>query len=240
MAMLSKTARNAVIADVALAFARDRLAAKLPGVEPRKRHRGRNALLIGAAVAGGALLLAKRQKVAALLPGRTDEPAPPRPEPQASPPISNYDVRGPVENTSTPVPTPPPFQPSAVDEAAEEAAAAAEAANIGGPVSDYAGTEPGVPLDEADRPLAEAGEGEAEGQEQAEADLADAASDIGLGDAGHQVEDAIEAAANPPEQAEPLTPGPETPGEGEGTQTSEQEADGGSEWRTWSGRTANP
>ena len=249
MSKLAKTARNAMLADVALAFARDRLAAKLPGVQPRRKRRpGARALLIGgAAVATGAVLLAKRQKVAALLPGRTDEPAPPPPAPQASPPISNYDVRGPVENTSTPVPTPPPFQPSTVDEAAEEAAAAAEAANIGGPVSEYAGAEPGVPIDEADRPLAEAGEGEAEGQEQAEADLADAASDIGLGDEGHQIEDAIEAAANPTEQIEPLPPieadSGDAPEQSEGQRedlTAEQGADGGSEWRTRSGRAANP
>jgi hypothetical protein len=240
MAKLLKNAHKVVIADLALAFARDRLAAKLPGVEPRKRHRGRKALLIGAAVAGGALVVAKRQKVAALLPGRADEPAPPPPQPQATPPISNYDASGPVANTATPVATPPPYQPSTVDEAAEEAAAGAEAANIGGPVSDYAGAEPGVPLEESERPLAEAGEGEAEGQEQAEADLAGAASDIGLGDAGHQVEDAIEAAANPTEEVEPLTPGSDTPGEGDRKPTSEQAADGGSEWRTWSGRAVNP
>src|SRR3954447_8993728 len=79
MSKLAKTARNALIADAALAFARDRIAARLPGVEPRKTHRGRRALLIGGAVAVGAVLLVKRQKVAALLPGRADEPAPPPP-----------------------------------------------------------------------------------------------------------------------------------------------------------------
>src|SRR5215467_1868855 len=103
MSNFAKTARNAMIADVALAFARDRLAAKLPGVQPRKRRRpGAKALLLGgAAVAAGAALFLKRDKVAGLLPGHTDEPAPPPPAPQASPPISNYDAPGPVENTST-------------------------------------------------------------------------------------------------------------------------------------------
>jgi hypothetical protein len=50
----------------------------------------------------------------------------------------------------------------------EEQAAAAEAASIGGPSPSY-GT------DEAHRPLAEAGEGEAEGFEEAEAELIEAA-----------------------------------------------------------------
>jgi hypothetical protein len=124
-----------------------------------------------------------------------------------------------------------------VDEAAEEAAAAAEAANIGGPVSDYAGTELGEVAPEAERPLMEAGEGEAEGQEQAEAELAAAAEPTapGISDEERQIEDAIEAAGNPatPEQVEPLVSGgasePEAP-----------KPDDGSEWRTWSGRAVNP
>jgi hypothetical protein len=77
------------------------------------------------------------------------------------------------------VPAPDPVVPEAIDERAEEAAAAAEAANIGGPAPDYAtGSEPGTPApeqDEAERPLAEAGEGESEGAEQADADLTTAA-----------------------------------------------------------------
>ena len=57
------------------------------------------------------------------------------------------------------------------DERREEDLAAAEAADIGGPKPEYAGAD-----DEAHRPLAESGEGEREGFEQAEADLADGAS----------------------------------------------------------------
>jgi hypothetical protein len=206
-------------------------------------------LLAGAAVAAGAVLVRKRSKVTALLPGRSSAasaPAPPPPA-QTTPPISNYDAAGPVENTSTPVPTPPPFQPPAIDEAAEEAAAAAEAANIGGTVSDYAGGELGEAASEAERPLMEAGEGEAEGQEQAEAELAAAAEPTAprLSPEGHQIEDAIEAAGNPttPEHVEPLVSGSER---GEAEQRAhepggtEEEADGGSEWRTWSGRSVNP
>lgn len=55
----------------------------------------------------------------------------------------------------------------------EEEAAAAEAGSIGGPSPDYEG-------DEADRPLAESGEGEAEGFEEAERELIESA---GHGDA---------------------------------------------------------
>jgi hypothetical protein len=51
----------------------------------------------------------------------------------------------------------------------EETAAASEAGSIGGAPPDYEG-------DEADRPLEEGGEGEAEGFELAERDLAEAAS----------------------------------------------------------------
>ena len=155
------------VADVGGA-ARDRLAAQLPGVQPRKRRRpGKKALLIGAvATAATAALLLKREKVTALLPGRSDEPAPP--EPAYTPPsVSNYDASGPVANTATSVPVPPAYEEPTIDEAAEEAAAAAEAGNIGGTVSDYAGPE-GEPPTPEEAPLAEAGEGEAEGQEQAE------------------------------------------------------------------------
>ena len=98
-------------------------------------------LLIGGGIAATlAALLFKRDRVMALLPGGSDEPAPPpQPGGYAPPPVSNYDAPGPVANTATPVPVPPAFEPPTIDEAAEEAAAAAEAANIGGQVSDYAG-----------------------------------------------------------------------------------------------------
>src|SRR3954471_21671539 len=78
MSKLAKTARNAMIADVALAFARDRLATKLPGVEPRrKRSRGKLLLIGGAAVAGGALLLSQREQGGALPAGRAGRARPP-------------------------------------------------------------------------------------------------------------------------------------------------------------------
>jgi hypothetical protein len=106
--------------------------------------------------------------------------------------------------------------PPVIDEQAEEAAAAAEAANIGGSVSDYAAPgEPDLAASEEQRPLMEAGQGEAEGQEQAEAELVAAAEPTapGVSDEQRQIEDAIEAAANPatPEQVEPLEPPADKP-----------------------------
>jgi len=219
---LAKTARNAAVADVALAFARDRIAAQLPGVQPRKRRTGRKALVIGGvAAAAAAAVLLKRDKVAALLPGRRDEPATPA-ESYTPPPVSNYDVAGPVANTATSVPVPPAYETPTIDEAEEEAAAAAEAANIGGQVSDYAGPA-GETATEAEAPLAEAGEGEAEGQEQTEDELRDAAEgneDDGLSPEEAQINEAIDDAANPlaGEQVEPSQPADD------------------SEPRTWSGR----
>ena len=91
-------------------------------------------------------------------------------------------------------------EPEPIDEAAEEQAAAAEAAAIGGSAgNEYAGSELGEPATEAERPLAEAGEGVAEGQEQAEAELEENAGpgDEGVSDAERQIDDTIEAADNP-------------------------------------------
>ncbi|HEX5619229.1 MAG TPA: hypothetical protein VFX51_12450 [Solirubrobacteraceae bacterium] len=164
----------------------------------------RKLLLLGAAVVAAGIFL-KRDKVAGLLPSRTEPYEPPAPGP------SNYDAPGPVANTATPVPVPEPHQPAAIDEAAEEAAAAAEAANIGGTVSDYVGPT-GERADEAERPLAEAGEGEAEGLEQAEFQLEQEAQPAeGMSPAEHQIEDTIEQADNPfaGEVVEPVQPAEE-------------------------------
>jgi hypothetical protein len=184
LAKTVRNARNAVVAEAALAFARDRLGV----AKPRRRRPGVKTLLFGALAAGGLAVVLKRGKVRALLPGRADEPAPPEPT-YTPPPVSNYDAAGPVANTATAVPVPPAQEQQAgVDEAAEEAAAAAEAANIGGPDPDYAGAEQDEPATEAEAPLAEAGEGESEGAEQADAELAEPAD--ATGEAGP------EAAAN--------------------------------------------
>ena len=194
-----KAVRNLAFAEAALALAKDRSGGR------RSRRPGAKLLLVGGAVAAaGAAALLKRDKVAALLPSRTQTPEyTPPPPPQQS----NYDAPGPVANTATPIPAPDPQQqpPAAIDETAEEAAAAAEAAAIGGTSSDYAGEEPGEPADEAFRPLAEAGGGEAEGQEQAEAALADNATyrDAGMSDAERQIDEAIEEAGQPQEGEHP-------------------------------------
>lgn len=220
----AKTARNLAVADIALAFARDKVASMIPGVEPRKKRRpGAKTLLLGGGVAAAVVaLFFKRESVKGLLPGGDSQPAPEQPGGYTPPPVSNYDAAGPVANTATAVPVPPAHEEPAIDEAAEEAAAAAEAANIGGTVADYAGPE-GEIADEAERPLAEAGEGESEGLEQAEDELRTAAESAeGATPEQHQIEDAIEAASNPTEEIEPVKPGDE------------------SEWNTWSGRSINP
>jgi hypothetical protein len=118
------------------------------------------------------------------------------PGPAPAPPVSNADVAGPPTNTATHVPAPEPFvhEPAGgIDEAAEEAAAAAEAANIGGGIPEYPGLEHGELADEAERPLEEAGEGESEGLELAEFELADNAEPA-AGDpleGGRQIDDVI-------------------------------------------------
>jgi hypothetical protein len=209
----AKTVRNLAIAEAALALAKDRAAA-VAG-RGSKRSGGKLLLLGGAVAAAGAAAFLKRDKVAGLLPSRTGEPAPAAPAP---PQPSNYDAPGPVANTATPIPAPDPHgeAPATIDEQAEEAAAAAEAAAIGGDPSDYAGPEPGEPADEAFRPLAEAGEGESEGQEQAEAELAGNATyrDAGMSDAERQIEDTIEQAGQPlaGETPEPIASGEPGPG----------------------------
>ena len=147
----------------------------------RRGKFGKAALLMGAAAVAAGVLL-KRDKVAGLLRQGRSEAAEPSWTPAPAPAPANYDAPGPLANTATPVPAPEPFvreEDGSIDEQAEEAAAAAEAANIGGQVSDYAAVAGPRPrrADEADRPLVEAGEGSSEGQEQAEAALADAASD---------------------------------------------------------------
>jgi hypothetical protein len=139
----------------------------------------RNLVLGGLAIAAYAAAKNKRA-VSGLLGGAGDSgsPQPYTPAgPAPAPAVSNVDVSGPPENTATHVPAPDPLvhEPTGgIDEQAEEQAAAAEAANIGGTPSEYPSEEdPLVPADEALRPLEEAGEGYAEGQELAEADLID-------------------------------------------------------------------
>ena len=128
--------------------------------------------------------------------------------------------------------------PEPIDEAAEEQAAAAEAAAIGGSAGNaYAGNELGEPATEAERPLAEAGQGVAEGQEQAEAELAENAGpgDEGTSDAERQIDETIEAAGNP---AVGETPGPVTPPQ-DAADSDDDDISGG-DWKTWSGGAVKP
>jgi hypothetical protein len=126
--------------------------------------------------------------------------------------------------------------PEPFDEAAEEQAAAAEAAAIGGRPHEYAGSEPDEPITEAERPLAESGEGESEGLEQAEAELEENASvGDGQSDAERQIDDTIEAAGNPAIGETPE--GPTSTGDPEGD---EDDDVSGGDWQTWSGGAVKP
>jgi cell division protein FtsN len=74
----------------------------------------------------------------------------------------------------------------------QEEQAAAEAAAIGGRVSDEPPAEDAEELDPAQRPLVEAGEGEAEGFEQAERELIEHASHGDQHAARRVIEDAFD------------------------------------------------
>jgi hypothetical protein len=130
--------------------------------------------------------------------------------------------------------------PEPIDEVAEEQAAAAEAAAIGGPTPEYASSQIDEPITEAERPLAEAGEGVSEGQEQAEAELEENAEfrDDGMSDAERQIDDTIEAAGNPYVGE---TPDPVRPSEDAGKVEGDDDDDiSGGDWQTWSGGAVKP
>jgi hypothetical protein len=130
--------------------------------------------------------------------------------------------------------------PEPIDESAEEQAAAAEAAAIGGTAPDYASSEIDEAITEAERPLAESGEGVAEGQEQAEAELEENAEvrDAGVSDAERQIDETIEAAGNPYVGE---TPEPVRPSEDAGKVEGDDDDDiSGGDWQTWSGGAVKP
>jgi hypothetical protein len=139
--------------------------------------------------------------------------------PTPPPAPANYDAPGPPGNSATPVAAPPvngvDLSP-VVDEDAEVEAAAAEAAAIGGRSPEYASSEASLLADEAERPLVESGEGEAEGQDQTEAELLENVTapygpGAGVSDAERQIEQAIADQENP---AVGETPDPAAPPEG--------------------------
>lgn len=182
---------------------------------PKLDKRTATAGAAGAALVGGLIAgIAGAVKSRRSTPETSQTPlAPPVPAVESpagpdvpAPSVANYDAPGPVGNTATPLAA-PAVDPDHVaseglDEEAEIAAAAAEAAAIGGPDPAYASTDPSLFADDAERPLIEAGEGEAEGMEQAEADLVDEVSDpygpgAGVTDAEFQINQAIEEQDDP-------------------------------------------
>lgn len=196
-------------------------------------------LILGGLAAGAAYALRNNPTVKGLLGGGGEPAAAPHNPPEAAPApaVANVDVAGPPENTSTHVPAPDPLvhEPmGGIDEQAEEEAAAAEAANIGGTPDTYPSeADPTEPVEEALRPVEEAGGGSAEGQELAEADLIDnaesssgdpvegeralddvieAQDDPNAGEAGESLEQ-LGLAEEPPPVGEPAdVPPPDEPG----------------------------
>jgi hypothetical protein len=97
------------------------------------------------------------------------------------------------------------------------------------------GSEPDEAISEAERPLAEAGEGVSEGQEQTEAELEENATvDDGLSDAERQIDETIEAASNPAIGETPEGPTPTNDPESDDDDIS------GGDWQTWSGGAVKP
>jgi hypothetical protein len=219
--------------DAAAALARNRL-------DPRSRRGDRTKLLAlggAAAVAVGIAGFAGRKKVAGLIGAGASVPEPP--PPPAPPQPANVDVAGPPANTATPLAAPEPAIPSG-DEEAEVQAAAAEAAAIGGEVSEYASTDPTLPADEEDQPVVEAGGGEAEGQEQTEAQLEENLQPPeGQGEiaAQERLEEAIAAAGQP---AAGETVEPRTPIDEPSLEEDERKENDGPGWQTWSGVSSEP
>jgi len=172
-------------------------------------------LLLGGLAAGAAYAARNREKVMGLLGGGSSSSSPEpyaapagtaavqRDEPMPPPPVANVDVDGPPANTATHVAAPEPFvhEPGAgIDELAEEEAAAAEAANIGGVPEEYPSEgDIARPLDEAMRPVEEAGGGYSEGLELAESDLIDNAEPAAGDpiDGERAIDDVIEAQDDP-------------------------------------------
>ena len=163
------------VADVALAFARDRVAAQLPGVEAAQAAPARKTLLIGGGIAAGvAALLLKRDRGAraAARPQRRARAARSR-RLHAAAGLQLRRGRSGGEHRDRRA------RPARVRGAGDRRGRRGGRRRGRGrqhrrQVSDYAGPD-GELADEAERPVAEAGEGESEGQEQTEAELREAA-----------------------------------------------------------------
>lgn len=196
LASATKAARNVALVRAGLSLAETRLAKRLPGVRKRRTITPKRVVAVGGGVlAATAGVLAKRRSGGGGDGGSSTPSTPVPPTP------TNYDASGPPANTATPrAYTPEPTL--GIDEAAEEAAASAEAAAIGGTVGDYVGNDPSLSADDADRPLAEAGEGESEGLDQATAELLDNVTapvgpGAGMTDAERRIQEAIAEQTSP-------------------------------------------
>ena len=210
LATVTKAARRAAVARAGFALFETSLSRKLP--LPRRR-RERKITPARAAIAGGTVaaiagLVRSRRSGGGDGGGGSGVPSggfpPSTPAPAPPPAPSNVDVPGPPANPATPIPAPDASVIAGVgiDEEAEVTAAAAEAANIGGLDPAYAPSALDEEIGEAEIPLAEAGGGVSEGQEQAEGDLADlVTTDIGPGagvtDNERLIEETIERQSNP-------------------------------------------
>ena len=148
----------------------------------------------------------KRAKLAALLPSRSGKPDPSLPR-RRSLPTTTCPARSRTPPRLFPAPDPHGEPPEAIDEAEEEAAAAPRPRHRRQPLR-LRRAELGEHGRRGAPPAAEAGEGEAEGLEQAEAELADNATyrDAAPSDAERQIDEAIEQAEQPQsgETPEPL------------------------------------
>jgi hypothetical protein len=187
-------------AEAALAMARTKAAGVTPTVKKAAPTIGKVAKVAAPIAAGLGVAGVVVKKV---LGGRGGDGGGEAHQPIPVPPPgqSNYDAAGPVANTATPVPVPERRGASIepIDEEAEIAAAAAEARAIGGSAGDDYVNSEGLAVDEAERPVFESGEGDAEGFEQAEAELEANAilEGDGMSDAERQIDEAIEEQSNP-------------------------------------------
>jgi len=227
-----KTARDATIGRAVVALAKTKIAGKLPSRSRKRTVTPARAAVVGGVVAAIAGAVKSRRSTPATSQTPPPPPAPSGPGvppdlaadgPDVSTAPMNYDAAGPPANTATPLPatpTDPLVEPdSGFDEEAEIAAAAADAAAIGGAMPEYASSSDDELADLSEAPLIEAGEGTAEGMEQAEADLVDEVTDpygpgAGLTDAEVQIERAIEDQDDPfaGETEEVVPPGSEDAG----------------------------
>ena len=213
-----KTARDATVGRAVVALVKTKILGKLPTRSRKRTITPARAAIVGGVVAAVAGAVKSRRST----PATSQTPPPPvapsglgvPPDlasdgPDVSTAPSNYDAPGPPANTATPLaatPTDPLIGVGgdriSLDEEAEIAAAAADAAAIGGAMPEYASSREDELADLAEAPLIEAGEGTAEGMEQAEADLLDEITDpygpgAGLTDGEAAIERAIEEQDDP-------------------------------------------